>query len=55
MGVVNGEKAASETSVGKGGPWKYTIGAFDLNLLLGTCVIFALANVECHLADRSRW
>ena len=55
VGVVNGEKAASETTVGKGGSWKYTIGACDLNRFLGTCVIFALANVECHLANRSRW
>jgi hypothetical protein len=45
VGVVNGEKAASETSVGKGGSWKYTIGACYHYLLLGTCVIFALANV----------
>jgi hypothetical protein len=31
--------------VGKGGSRKYTIGEIDLHLLLGTCVIFAVANV----------
>lgn len=54
VGVVNGEKAASETSLGKGGSWKYTIGAWEL-YLVGAFVIFDLAKIVSTYVNRPRW